>query len=574
MFKFVRVLWSLAGAAVLFSLLPAKAWALCVCVDCTYERCVEFCGRTGQAHFCTYVPPVPPPPPPEPPKKKPADMGVSVNAVLSEVNWQNNRLFATYTATLTNNGQEKAENVQMTARLPKVLMAQSVSNTSCVMPGNTLGQPAVTTGATPLGGQVRCQWAERDAGSSTQVRIVLRIVDATDFHSLQAGESLQNFLSDPKGVEFEVTSKSDAEAGNNKKLVNDLAIPFVGGSNDGTRLAMEAIAPYFTYDTDEYSKTCNFYKLDIYDRLEKIRMLHPEAFANLSYGGITSGDYQVPITGGTAGHVGVVVYVRGTNYRQTGIIIHGTPSPSPLTLYSPFYETQIGTNPIESQIGVLGWTAINGLYNRTPAHLFPGKPQQEGNGGFEGQYADNGAEFTLDGQAAPVVQAPLPMSCPMAPDAVVITTESPVEIIATNRSGQRIRTQDGKLVDQGLATGITSMAFPHADGTFGWTLVLPRDHYDVQLVGTRTGTYKLIMTTFNDQGEPVRVVTEGTTAPGKTETYALAGAPPGSTPPAAAGGGTQATTGSAGGGGATGLLSVLALVSMLASLRRGRRTLH
>jgi hypothetical protein len=210
--------------------------------------------------------------------------------------------------------------------------------------------------------------------------------------------------------------------------------------------------------------------------------------------------------------------MKGTDFRRTGIVISGTPTPSPLNLTS-----EIGPKDPGGGFGVGGWTARNGLYLRTPANKFPGTPQQESQGldGFEGKYPGNVTEFTFGAVMPDAPVASDPMTCPLAPDAVTITTESPVEIIATNSKGERVETKDGAIAAQQVGSGIHSMAFPHEDGTFAWTLVLPVDDYDVKLVGTRTGPYKLILTTFGPDGTPTDKVTEGFTSPGQTDDYVL-----------------------------------------------------
>lgn len=345
---------------------------------------------------------------------------------------------------------------------------------------------------------------------------------------------------------------------------------------------MEVLAPYFDYQVERFTfKTCNYYKNDIFTRLEAIRADHPEVFVNLSYGGITSGDYYIAgieANHTKAGHVGVVVYTKGTDYRQTGIIINGTPSPSPL-----HFVSELGANDPGGGTGVGGWTGLNGQYLRTPANKFPGLPQQEGIG-FEGRYAHNDAEFTFGGLPAATAPEPDPMdlvSCPLPPDAVMVTTESPVDILLSNPRGQRVETQGGMLVVQELDTGIHSIAFPHDDGTYGWTLLLPRDHYDIKLVGTAAGPYRIKLATFDENGQPVEFVTEGTTAPGQVDAYVLAGddgtgPDPGTGSGPGTGGEPSGGSGGSqgGGGGSLGWPGALGLLPLWLVRRRRQAALH
>src|SRR5690606_12995849 len=114
--------------------------------------------------------------------------------------------------------------------------------------------------------------------------------------------------------------------------------------------------------------------------------------------------------------------------------------------------------------------------------------------GFEGAYGDNAEDFSRAPPGACTVQIdPEPQSCPFYPDAVMLRTESPVDILLTNPRGQRVQTSGGEIALQELDGRIFSFPVAHEDGTFGWTLVLPKDQYDVKLTGTGTGPYKLTM---------------------------------------------------------------------------------
>ncbi len=301
------------------------------------------------------------------------------------------------------------------------------------------------------------------------------------------------------------------------------------GSLAQTRQAMAALDAYFDYETDLLGVACNDYRRDIYSRFEQIRLDNPEVFANLSYGPITSGDYTTEV-GSRAGHVGLVVYRRDTDYRETGIVIHGTPSVSPLGAFADSFDTQVGQFPMGDQplTTRLRGTSVHGYYYRTPAVQFPGLARPENDGcGFEGKYVDNANEFSRRTSCVPPAGAGNPepdiniFTCPFEPNAAVITTESPVDIRATNSAGQLIETQDGVLVNQELSDGIHSIAIPHSDGTFGWTLVLPADDYEVELMGTGNGPYRLTMSRFDSAGESVDTIVEGTAVPGVVESFSF-----------------------------------------------------
>ncbi|MEJ0085662.1 MAG: hypothetical protein WDO72_08270 [Pseudomonadota bacterium] len=509
-----------------------------------------------------------------------ADIDVTALGSLTELNWDEGRLIATYRATLTNLGDLDAENVDLLAQFPFTAVVQGVTGADCKMPGDILNAPDPAV-ERPIGGRVLCKWERVAAKGSAQVEIVARIYDATDLDALQRGlgSNFEKLRGNPEGVEFRVKASNDSDPDNNE-YVAKVAIPFRSGSYEETRFAMEALAPYFDYKTDKYNLQCNLYEDDISARLKQIHIDHPEVFANLSYGGVTSGQYLIlgidsPVT--RAGHVGVVVYVKGTNYRETGIVINGTPMISPLNLHSaagPDGET------------LLTSTATSGLYLRTPANLYPNKgriqPETNSFDGFEGSYPTNQQEFTYGGSTPAPRPTATPLACPITPEGVMITTESPVEITATNSQGKRVLTDNGMIVTQELGTGIHSMGFEHDDGTFGWTMLLPLDDYDVQLRGVGTGAYRLTLTTFDADGNPVKKVTDGFTNPGQIDRFSIeppdlspppTPAPPVPEPPSGnAGNGGNVGGGKSGGGGAVDAAMLLALMLILGFVLRRVRS--
>lgn len=475
------------------------------------------------------------------------DAVVSGTAAIQDADWDNSKVTAIYRATVSNRGSSTAESVELTLGLPPSLRFESTAESGC----------RTNDSARSRGGTITCEVTDLGAGSFRTYEFVLRVVNATDLAGQQSG-----LLEGTRGVAMQVRATDDTDTTNDRAVVA-LDIPFRSGSYDQTRTAMLALAPYFDYQTRIRGSACNTYKIDIFNRLEQIRAAHPDVFANLSYGGISSGTY---VTGGfNAGHVGVVVYTKGSNFRSAGIIINGTPSTSPLTGVSV-------VGPMEGNIGTkfIGATTDNGLYLRTPANAFPGTPKEESAGtggvyGFEGRYGNNGSEF---GAGASVPEPPA-ASCPFAPSAITVSTESPVDLIITNARGQRVETLGGETIAQELDGAIQGMAFPHADGSYGWTLVLPPDDYDVQLRGNGSGPYRLTLTTYRADGSADAVTTSGTTTPGQVDRYSVAA--PAVTTPTDPADPTDPTAPASGGGGAAGPIGLLSLLGLLA-LRRKRKS--
>lgn len=500
------------------------------------------------------------------------DAAVRAEAIISQAGWDEGQLIATYTARVTNIGDEDAENVTLFANFPNDLtLVQSVSDSAnCFPPG--ISDPNFTppdNAKFPTGGTVQCRWDQLDSGDFKRVEIGVRILNATDFDALQSGVTLKKFDITTgnviEGVIFNVSADDDENSSNNEELVK-LDIPFRTASYEDTEAAMTALAAYFDYYTDDLFEQCNVYMNDIFNRLEALRLSNPEIFYELSYGNITSGQYAIGGTFGqleSSGHVGVVVYPRGTNYRESGIIIHGTPTQSPLN-----FNSKLGPDDASNAGFLASSTSLGGFYYRTRADDFPGFPQYESIEGFEGEYSDNAVEFTYGGlPPEPNAPDPNPAQCALPPDAVTVKTESPVDLLITNPAGNVVATSGDEIVQQSLGMGIHSMAFEHNDGSYGWVIVLPEDDYTVKLTGYAAGPYTLTMTTYNDQGEAEDTVIEGYTDAGQVETFELAGAsaePEPEPDPEP----IPFSSGSGGGGGSFGGPTLLAMLIFSLWLRR------
>ena len=497
------------------------------------------------------------------------DVELQASSVLSG---SGDNITITYTATLTNRGNLTAENVELFIPLSKHVHFKSVSNARCVHSGVFVGGNVQCEGLTLAGA------GASNAGDFEVIDIVTRLINASDFEKPE--------------VRMTATVPNDLDPSDNVDSTS--ASPTLSsGSIAQTREAMRALEPYFDYRTPDalLDTQCNKYMDDIYERLQAIHAQAPEVFDNLSYAKITSGTYYwAPIESDFtfASHVGVVVYQKGTNYHETGIVVHGTPTFSPADRDR---EAQLGTQALGEHLSVNPWrqgTADHGLYYRTPIQNFPGSPRVEAaeGCGLEGVYPDNRDEF-LNVPSSCGANVPAQQTCPAFPDAVTVMTESPVDILVTNSKGQRVETQGGMVFLQELDTGIHSFATPHEDGTFGWLLVLPEDDYDIQLLGTGEGPYKLTLTKFDADGNPVQTVHEGTTVSGQVNDYELDGAP--LTPPGGGGdtggnnGGNNGGVGNGdnngggaatpaprkNGGGSFGFLTLLALLPLVRWRVRG-----
>ena len=469
-----------------------------------------------------------------------------------------------------NKGALAASNVQVTFNLPQQLHILRSNEPSCNLGANFVGGTVICTFALP----------GKDDALGNNVRFLdfdTRIINASDFK----GPAAQ--------VVFKATTNNDADPSNNESQTS-ASLTLRSGSTNETASLLDALEQYFDFKTPNglLDLQCDKYMNDIYARFNSLRIQFPEAFRNLAFGRITSGDYEV-LGFLPAGHVGVVAYVKGTDYRQTGIVVHGTPTFSPA---DRDLQTRMGTLPAGAHrtLNILReGTSEHGLYYRTPLQNFPGaqkRPEAPLGCGYEGAYTGNHGEFRGAIPAACGTQiSPQPtQSCPFFPDAVMVRTESPVNIQITNSRGQRLQTNGGEITMQQLDSRIFAYREPHADGTFGWTLALPKDRYDIALTGTGNGgAYTLTMRRYDTNRKQMDEVIKGSTVAGRVDSFVLDGAftpvapvTPAPPPPAADGGGNGGGGASGSGGGGSmdpRLLLGLGTLLLLMRSRIQRRTL-
>lgn len=310
--------------------------------------------------------------------------------------------------------------------------------------------------------------------------------------------------------------------------------PTQPGSVTTTVDALNALEAVFDYQISSdllFNMQCDAYRDDIFARFELLRIDRPDLFDTISYGRITSGGYnvltQLPDPTSSTGHVGVVVYAKGTDYRETGVIIHGTPTWSPVDLD---IESRLGLNPIGDHVTEFGFfeqivgygTQGHGQYYRTPVRNFPGQVRKEDTEacGFEGQYSDNVAEFPNPNNCANE-QASAAL-CPVFPEATVVRTESPVNVRAINANGAVIETSEGTITfDPEEYPTVFAWDTPHDDGSFGWYIVLPEDDYQLELDGTGEGPYTVHSVTFDDGGEPLVSTLVNNTSTNQRDSFVL-----------------------------------------------------
>ncbi len=399
----------------------------------------------------------------------------------------------TLTATIENEGEGDVENMKLTVDAPDEIVILGTDDLRCAPPRGFVGS------------SIACNGLALNSGGIDFIDFRARVVNVAD-------------LEKPVTFTLELLNDEDVEPQNNSDTTRIAVSPEVSGDELDTHVLLDRLEPFFDFTANDglLGQQCNVYMNDIYQVLETLRQSRPELFESLSFGRLTSGNYS-PYTQGTlpdgvpgAGHVGVVVYVKGSDYRQTGVVIHGTPTVSPAD-FDP--DTKLGTRNFGQHITPFfnpKGTNGHGEYYRTGISNFPGSPRPEPpeGCGFEGLYSDN--EDTFDAPRKPNCIAglgldedgvPLPFTCPIFPDAQIVWTRSPVDIRLTSLQGYEVVT-DGDIVSfNEQLGGVFAWNTPHDDGSNGWLMAVPRDDYDIELIGNDDGPVTFTTITVDDTSD-------------------------------------------------------------------------
>ncbi|MGI8553770.1 MAG: Ig-like domain repeat protein [Dehalococcoidia bacterium] len=271
---------------------------------------------------------------------------------------------------------------------------------------------------------------------------------------------------------------------------------------------------------------CSSWNQDILSIFNGLRGTHPAVFANLDYGPIDSYDSIPPTTGlsksGLPGqatlahHAGIVVYITGTDWRQTGVVIHGTAAPTQYT-QGPVR----GTSPY-NLLGTVGTWADN-LWVYTAATLWETGNKKKAVLPTDYLVQDPHGNPLYFGTTYPApVSTPVPgASCPLHP--ITVSTHSPVDMTLINGAGQVVQTQGGGLPLMQLPNYNPAYEFLNpTNGTVDWDLVVPQDSYTVVLTGTGSGPFTLTVSTPGANNSVVQQQVTGTVTPGAQRAYTVA----------------------------------------------------
>lgn len=422
-----------------------------------------------------------------------------------------------YDISVSNLGPADASAARIEIRLPDQVkyVSSSALGAPCEENGVRTGgpdDPIETRKIFPAGGFLVCN-VDVPGNGSVLIQIETEVTNSADLGRERTDVDLASdarpywslFVeANPKAPGSTRLLESDYTNNSQEKVLAVQPLLSPGSTADTLQLLSSGVGAGF-FEAETSDESCTGYQRELLARLNALRG-DGSGLPGLSYGPVTD-----------EGHNGVVVYETGTNYRNTGVVLHGTAAPSQYSVLFPTAWTDdYFATPIQD------WQQGSGA-GITP--LAADKDVHQ-NAGTEGMYF----EGVYPGDSEPV-DAGLSMVgfCAAAPNATGVSTGSPVELRITNSVGQQIRTNGSRIVANELSENFFAYKFfDPSNDTVDWDMVLPPDRYVVEIIGIKTGPYTLTLRTYDDDGEVVEVVHQGTAQTNRSETFvtALAECPP------------------------------------------------
>lgn len=262
--------------------------------------------------------------------------------------------------------------------------------------------------------------------------------------------------------------------------------------------------------------SCATWNEDILRKLNSLRASSPDVFTYLDYGPVSS------VTPGTTEghHSGVVMYISGTDWHTTGVVVHGTAFFSQYGIATSVIPGQ--PNPLNLQSTSDTWTSGQFMFTEAPDWEDGSSKQVIPTPALSSDARGNPLYFGTAYPQPGSTMSPPPGACPFPPQGV--STHSPVDLTLINSAGQHIQTRGGSIVVNELPASIywpAYAALDHANQTVDWSLVLPQDTYQITLTGTGSGPFTLTGHTLKPDGTVLTVNQTGTITPGVQRKYVL-----------------------------------------------------
>ncbi len=269
----------------------------------------------------------------------------------------------------------------------------------------------------------------------------------------------------------------------------------------------------FSDVNDNY--VCGAWQGRVLDMLDAMRNGSPEEkaiFEHYDYG---------PVQAYYGGHQAVVVYPRGTDWRQTGTVLDPWPNQRPETYTIRAWEDRFwfGVGPSSVWQGQYPLTGGTGYpqprLSIPPDHMAVLRR-------LPGDQRDRYLALTnADDRASFIANLP-----PNVTESAGVAVQSPVRMLVTDIMGRRVGWQDQATFVYEIP-GADVDIFPEPDGTFGMSVLLPYAEYNVQVTGDAPGSFGFVRAMpATVTASPLMQAQSVEIAPGESFSYRLCPATP------------------------------------------------
>ncbi len=242
--------------------------------------------------------------------------------------------------------------------------------------------------------------------------------------------------------------------------------------------SLNNIYSVFTDVNDNY--VCGAWQGRVLDMLDAMRNGSPEEkaiFEHYDYG---------PIQAYYGGHQAVVVYPRGTDWRQTGTVLDPWPNQRPDTYTIQAWEDRFWFGVGPSSVYQGQYPLTGGADYPKPRLSIPPDhmavlrrlPRDQRDRYLALTNANDRANFIAN----------LP---PNVTQSTAVSVQSPVRMLITDVLGRRVGWQDQTTFVYEIP-GADVDVFPEPDGTFGMTALLPYAEYNVQVTADGPGSFGFV----------------------------------------------------------------------------------
>jgi len=234
----------------------------------------------------------------------------------------------------------------------------------------------------------------------------------------------------------------------------------------------------FTDRHDNY--VCGSWQGQVLEMIEAMRngtATERAAFDHYDYG---------PIQAYYGGHQAVVIYPKGTDWRQTGTVLDPWPNQQPETFTVQDWGTRFW-------FGVGPSSVYQGRYPLTGAADYPKPhlPIPEGHMAILRRLPPEVRRRYLDmtnqtDRAGFIATLPAGVT-----QSTAVAVQSPVRMLITDSMGRRVGRQDQTTFVYEIP-GADVDVFPEPDGSFGMVALLPYADYEVKVTGDAQGTFSFL----------------------------------------------------------------------------------